>query len=153
MATVICDRRGMLASQLPAREQQRLVETYKERGKSYQQLYDALVTARHGRTCAAPGCGRHEHEVGKCLHRCAVCGVVRYCSRECQKLHWKAERRPHRAVCSVIARLSTLLDGAIDDFAAAYRGINEDDLALVFDQVESQYEDDGRSTPERLTCA
>ncbi|KAF7341384.1 MYND-type domain-containing protein [Mycena venus] len=35
---------------------------------------------------------------------CAQCGVVNYCSSQCQKLAWNAERCPHKDICSVIAR-------------------------------------------------
>ncbi|KAG8070757.1 hypothetical protein GUJ93_ZPchr0006g46385 [Zizania palustris] len=40
------------------------------------------------RLCSQPACGRPEtrqHE----FRRCAMCGVVIYCSRACQALHWK----------------------------------------------------------------
>ncbi|KAK8960157.1 F-box protein [Platanthera guangdongensis] len=40
------------------------------------------------RMCSHFGCGRPEtrrHE----FRRCSVCGVVNYCSRACQALHWK----------------------------------------------------------------
>ncbi|KAL5213560.1 hypothetical protein ABZP36_024407 [Zizania latifolia] len=44
------------------------------------------------RLCSQPACGRPEtrqHE----FRRCSVCGVVIYCSRACQALHWKATHK------------------------------------------------------------
>ena len=48
------------------------------------------------RLCSQALCGRPEtrqHE----FRRCSVCGVVNYCSRACQALHWKMA---HKAECT-----------------------------------------------------
>ncbi|KAJ8459769.1 hypothetical protein OPV22_032695 [Ensete ventricosum] len=52
------------------------------------------------RLCSHGGCGRAEsrrHE----FRRCSVCGVVNYCSRACQALHWKLA---HKAECAPMER-------------------------------------------------
>ncbi|VAH47217.1 unnamed protein product [Triticum turgidum subsp. durum] len=57
------------------------------------------------RLCSHALCGRPEtrrHE----FRRCSVCGVVNYCSRACQALHWKMA---HKAECTPMDRW---LDGA-----------------------------------------
>jgi TPR repeat protein len=57
------------------------------------------------RLCSQALCGRPEtrrHE----FRRCSVCGVVNYCSRACQALHWKMA---HKAECTPMDRW---LDGA-----------------------------------------
>ncbi|KAL4419067.1 hypothetical protein ABPG77_010346 [Micractinium sp. CCAP 211/92] len=45
---------------------------------------------RSVRMCAVEGCGGTSG-----LKRCAGCGAVRYCSRQCQRAHWPA----HRSAC------------------------------------------------------
>jgi hypothetical protein len=37
--------------------------------------------------------------------RCGRCGAVRYCSQECQKIHW----REHRQYCAAISGMSTVV--------------------------------------------
>ncbi|KAL5214392.1 hypothetical protein ABZP36_003544 [Zizania latifolia] len=52
------------------------------------------------RLCSYALCGRPEtrrHE----FRRCSVCGVVNYCSRACQALHWKMA---HKAECTPMDR-------------------------------------------------
>jgi TPR repeat protein len=52
------------------------------------------------RLCSQELCGRPEtrrHE----FRRCSVCGVVNYCSRACQALHWKMA---HKAECTPMER-------------------------------------------------
>lgn len=52
------------------------------------------------RLCSHAQCGRPEtrrHE----FRRCSVCGVVNYCSRACQALHWKMA---HKAECTPMDR-------------------------------------------------
>ncbi|KAK3142812.1 hypothetical protein QOZ80_4BG0351930 [Eleusine coracana subsp. coracana] len=52
------------------------------------------------RMCSQALCGRPEtrrHE----FRRCSVCGVVNYCSRACQALHWKMS---HKAECTPMDR-------------------------------------------------
>uniref|UniRef100_A0A0D9W443 MYND-type domain-containing protein n=1 Tax=Leersia perrieri TaxID=77586 RepID=A0A0D9W443_9ORYZ len=66
-----------------------------------------IVTAAEGegegeelRMCSHGMCGRPEtrrHE----FRRCSVCGVVNYCSRACQALHWKTA---HKAECTPMDR-------------------------------------------------
>ncbi|WVZ85287.1 hypothetical protein U9M48_032232 [Paspalum notatum var. saurae] len=56
------------------------------------------------RLCSQALCGRPEtrrHE----FRRCSVCGVVNYCSRACQALHWKAA---HKAECAPMDRPAQL---------------------------------------------
>uniref|UniRef100_A0A0E0KPR9 MYND-type domain-containing protein n=1 Tax=Oryza punctata TaxID=4537 RepID=A0A0E0KPR9_ORYPU len=63
------------------------------------------------RLCSHALCGRPEtrrHE----FRRCSVCGVVNYCSRACQALHWKTA---HKAEC-------TPMDRWLDNAAAAAAG-------------------------------
>jgi hypothetical protein len=43
-------------------------------------------------TCASPGC----QQIAVSMKQCGRCRAVRYCSQECQTVHWK---RGHRQVC------------------------------------------------------
>jgi len=44
---------------------------------------------------ACAGCGEESPEGPDRFHKCTGCHVVRYCSAECQKRHW----REHKKVC------------------------------------------------------
>jgi len=69
------------------------------------------------RLCSQALCGRPEtrrHE----FRRCSVCGVVNYCSRACQALHWKMA---HKAECTPTDRW---LDVAVGGGAAAQPNAN-----------------------------
>ncbi|PNT68671.1 hypothetical protein BRADI_3g43990v3 [Brachypodium distachyon] len=48
------------------------------------------------RLCSQPACGRPETRKNE-FRRCSACGVVVYCSRACQALHWRAG---HRTECA-----------------------------------------------------
>ncbi|KZV83056.1 hypothetical protein EXIGLDRAFT_728992 [Exidia glandulosa HHB12029] len=54
-----------------------------------------------------PGCGKHPRELGPGgkLQRCGGCKFVQYCSKECQKRHWKFSTYPHKAVCAQLKNL------------------------------------------------
>lgn len=68
------------------------------------------------RLCSQALCGRPEtrrHE----FRRCSVCGVVNYCSRACQALHW---RMAHKAECTPMDRwLDAVQPNAIANADAA----------------------------------
>lgn len=78
----------------------------------YQRLFNQLLNVSRTVGCCAPGCATHPHDIGEGgkMQRCSGCRLLQYCSRECQKRHWKQERWPHKAVC---ARLKALPDWAI----------------------------------------
>ncbi|KAF9907095.1 hypothetical protein EC991_011313 [Linnemannia zychae] len=51
-------------------------------------------------------CSKTSSEGGSSLKRCSKCRSVQYCSRECQKDHWKV----HKKVCASIANAGTGTD-------------------------------------------
>ncbi|KAH9835657.1 uncharacterized protein C8Q71DRAFT_89855 [Rhodofomes roseus] len=76
------------------------------RAKTDAFLADPLRTAFEGfcwaarlRHCCAPECNETFATAGRPFSRCAGCGVLRYCSRECQKSAWRNTRTPHKDVC------------------------------------------------------
>ncbi|TFY57638.1 hypothetical protein EVJ58_g6907 [Rhodofomes roseus] len=76
---------------------------------------DPFILAFHGvkwaitmRRCSAPECDGTFMTAGRPLARCAGCGVLRYCSHECQKRAWKHALLSHRTIC---AKLRMLLEG------------------------------------------
>jgi len=63
----------------------------------------------------------------KSLKKCGACGGVMYCSKECQKLSWKAT---HRFTCSPMSNegfeeLDRRLGKIIDSWQHAWRGVLE----------------------------
>ncbi|KZV80039.1 hypothetical protein EXIGLDRAFT_705944 [Exidia glandulosa HHB12029] len=62
------------------------------------------------------------------------CGIVQYCSKDCQRRDWKASETPHKAVCALLKRLAPLLELSEGDFRKRVREINitQDELALMW---------------------
>ena len=67
----------------------------------------ALNTLAHEQACNNPTCSKVSGATDikmvstfSCV--CAGCGVARYCSRACQKQHWKKQHKP---VCEALAAL------------------------------------------------
>merc|ERR1712096_261091 len=60
------------------------------------------------------GCGMPEGTNGMKLHHCAGCAAAVYCSKECQKKHWKAG---HKLDCKKTASTS------VGAFAARDRSV------------------------------
>ena len=46
-------------------------------------------------------CKTEKNEQAKDLSRCGKCLMVRYCSKECQKIDWKVE--DHKSICGCLA--------------------------------------------------
>ncbi|TFY57639.1 hypothetical protein EVJ58_g6906 [Rhodofomes roseus] len=62
------------------------------------------------RCCSAPECHETFVTVGRRLARCAGCGLLRFCSRACQKKAWKHAKLPHKAVCKKLRVLLERMD-------------------------------------------
>ncbi|EPS96660.1 hypothetical protein FOMPIDRAFT_1053028 [Fomitopsis schrenkii] len=52
------------------------------------------------RHCCAPECQETFGSAKRQFAQCAGCGVLRYCSRECQRTAWKYDSLPHKDVCT-----------------------------------------------------
>ncbi|TFY57637.1 hypothetical protein EVJ58_g6904 [Rhodofomes roseus] len=68
--------------------------------------FNGLIWAITMRRCAAPECRETFATAGRSFARCAGCGVMRYCSRECQTRAWKHATFSHKAVCAKMRVLS-----------------------------------------------
>uniref|UniRef100_A0A7S2JTV1 MYND-type domain-containing protein n=1 Tax=Leptocylindrus danicus TaxID=163516 RepID=A0A7S2JTV1_9STRA len=55
---------------------------------------------------ACMNCGKFEHKNGKKHNRCSACESALYCSKECQKLHWKEHKADCRANSTARSKLS-----------------------------------------------
>lgn len=59
-------------------------------------------------SCVHPECRKHTHD-GRSAHafrRCNGCKMVQYCSRACQRAHWRHEGWPHKAMCGILQQLA-----------------------------------------------
>ncbi|KAH9919934.1 uncharacterized protein B0H18DRAFT_1026273, partial [Fomitopsis serialis] len=65
-----------------------------------QRAFEAFAWASTVRHCCAPECYETFVTAGRTFARCAGCGVLRYCSRPCQKRAWKHATLPHKGVCT-----------------------------------------------------
>ena len=66
-------------------------------------LVDKIITPNPGNPLISglkcEGCGISQEDADKELLRCARCHQVCYCSRECQKIHWKES---HKKICNQV---------------------------------------------------
>ncbi|KAL0921366.1 hypothetical protein M5K25_008430 [Dendrobium thyrsiflorum] len=69
-----------------------MVEWFEGKGEGRDR--EGLMMCSHG-ACGRPETRRHE------FRRCSVCGVVNYCSRACQAMHWKIA---HKLDCATMER-------------------------------------------------
>ncbi|KAF8202670.1 hypothetical protein K438DRAFT_1757992 [Mycena galopus ATCC 62051] len=66
-----------------------------------------LMVAMRCSKCTRAGC--RSETPSQASRACAKCGVARYCSTEHQREAWKAEHRPHKAVCAAILTLRSAI--------------------------------------------
>ncbi|EJD37141.1 hypothetical protein AURDEDRAFT_129636 [Auricularia subglabra TFB-10046 SS5] len=91
-------------------------------------ISDYFIRCADDRRCARPGCENSELAVEgedgpRRFKQCGRCKTVRYCSRACQRAHWRHEAPPHRDVCPVICELISLgvpLGAKYEDFGIVY---------------------------------
>jgi hypothetical protein len=74
-------------------------------GRLWQRLIFALRSLEEAQECTSPACMAYHG-----LKLCTGCGLVRYCSRYCQKRGWKHKHAPHRSICAVLTRLCARWD-------------------------------------------
>ena len=87
-------------------------------------------------TCSCHGYGDVE---GVKLLRCSGCRAFRYCSKQCQRAHWKDPILPHSAVCAFLTRMQDIapyhnetMDKHAFSVACRQAGITVDELVLPF---------------------
>jgi len=120
----------------------------------YTRFYDAASPRSRESRCWARDCQRYGQFESVKLMRCARCRVVQYCSRECQRSHWKSVILPHKVVCATLARIQDISPFAIGDndaqaFSLACRnaGIQFEDLLRPYQYIA------GREIFEELSDA
>ncbi|KZT72287.1 hypothetical protein DAEQUDRAFT_652597, partial [Daedalea quercina L-15889] len=70
-----------------------------------QHVFEGLRWAAELRHCCAPECMETFATKGRKFSQCAGCGVLRYCSKDCQKSVWKHTMAPHKDICSKLRTL------------------------------------------------
>ncbi|EJD50282.1 hypothetical protein AURDEDRAFT_160817 [Auricularia subglabra TFB-10046 SS5] len=84
--------------------------------------FKGLLHGLSARTiCSGPQCPKQPHEDSGRLFRCGRCMLFRYCSRQCQKDHWRHAAYPHKAVCHLLRDVKevTALCTTATEFEAA----------------------------------
>ncbi|EJD52835.1 hypothetical protein AURDEDRAFT_111373 [Auricularia subglabra TFB-10046 SS5] len=79
-------------------------------------LFTVLSSYKDANACCGPSCFRPADAADAPLRVCQKCGLMLYCSRECQREHWKWPRAPHRATCESVGK-----------FWAVYKAVNSED--------------------------
>lgn len=85
-------------------------------------LYTVLSSYKDANACCGPSCFRPGDTVETPLRVCQKCGLMLYCSRECQREHWKWPRAPHRATCESVGK-----------FWAVFKAVTSDDVVANSD--------------------
>lgn len=89
----------------------------------YVALHCIMNTAATRRFCRGPACGKpvHEKATPGSFARCAQCGVVQYCSKDCQRADWTGAPVPHKTICRLLRGLFAFasLDMSPESFSAA----------------------------------
>ncbi|EJD49424.1 hypothetical protein AURDEDRAFT_182952 [Auricularia subglabra TFB-10046 SS5] len=99
-ASTIYEAQGTPLRRMPADIREYTLDSLEAQDNPYRRLFNQIFTLRNNIGCATPGCTVHPQDVpGGKLQRCGACKLVQYCSRECQKRHWKAAEYPHKRVC------------------------------------------------------
>ncbi|EMD32455.1 hypothetical protein CERSUDRAFT_126849 [Gelatoporia subvermispora B] len=69
-------------------------------------IHTSLAVLGFDGVCGARGCEALTLQTGRKFARCSGCGLVPYCSKECQKRAWKDAQAPHRFICAKMQKLS-----------------------------------------------
>lgn len=77
-------------------------------------LFAALRAYEHANACCGPSCFRTGEYAAEPLRRCQRCGMMLYCSRECQKEHWKWPTAPHKGTCENIGQFWAVYKSATE---------------------------------------
>ncbi|KZV81641.1 hypothetical protein EXIGLDRAFT_685772 [Exidia glandulosa HHB12029] len=109
-----------------------------ESGHAANLVLRLISRLRRRHYCGVADCTIRECDVGHRLQRCAGCGILQYCSKDCQRRDWKASETPHKAVCATLKRLAPFLDLSQQDARKEVRamGIGHDELAFISVHVQ-----------------
>jgi len=97
---------GLEASRVPALNA--TLDDLHTEEDAYTRFYGIASLLSRESKCWARGCQRYGGEESLKLMRCARCRAVQYCSKECQRLHWKSTVLPHKADCAMLARIQDI---------------------------------------------
>ncbi|KZV78318.1 hypothetical protein EXIGLDRAFT_847638 [Exidia glandulosa HHB12029] len=122
MALSIYGHCGIQPDSLPPSIRDQVISGYTPYFDSYTVLYSNIAQATERRICADPACNRSQYDLqleGRRLLACGGCKVLKYCTRECQKQHWKTGIRPHRSTCANLQDVFRVVDRtlAIKEFS------------------------------------
>ncbi|EJD35007.1 hypothetical protein AURDEDRAFT_188854 [Auricularia subglabra TFB-10046 SS5] len=91
----------------------------------YIALYHFVAREANRRSCHGPDCQKlvHAKPTPGSFSRCAKCGVIQYCSKECQRADWSNQPFPHKSICRLLRDLFAFatLEMSAERFAAACR--------------------------------
>ncbi|EMD32473.1 hypothetical protein CERSUDRAFT_77476 [Gelatoporia subvermispora B] len=74
-------------------------------------VYSCLTILSRNGFCGARGCTTAMPSTGRKFALCAGCGIVPYCSKECQRSGWKDIVSPHKSMCRKLRSFSEVALG------------------------------------------
>ncbi|EAU84213.1 hypothetical protein CC1G_08143 [Coprinopsis cinerea okayama7 len=104
-------------------------------------VLDAILRFRTEGKCKNKGCDNSMHTSGKSLQRCASCGVVAYCGKQCQVKDWKNPEFPHKTICPLLTELVRISgddEGNLFNLAERRRKAEASDKELA--RADKEYE-------------
>lgn len=87
----------------PPREWPSLDDALAGLGRPHMLLYRKLSDLQERRECMSPICFRPAEYQPAGMRVCA-CRIAAYCSRGCQREHWRWKRAPHKDVCADVKK-------------------------------------------------
>ena len=87
----------------------------KATSSQHEYVLGAIMDRATQNACAGPSCLKAADKLDAPPKKCQRCTLLRYCSRECQKEHWKWSPSPHKEFCALTSSFTSLYWPLHDD--------------------------------------
>lgn len=119
-------------------------------------LYKEMRMFRELNECSGPDCYRTAEYSTVPMQKCSGCGLLRYCSKACQRSHWTWKTAKHKVACPELARVLVIFkevtsEGGDTQDVATERynlfaqeletsGFTEDDILMLINSLDETQE-------------
>ncbi|KZV83682.1 hypothetical protein EXIGLDRAFT_777325 [Exidia glandulosa HHB12029] len=138
-------------------------------------IYGYIGRSMTARACSNPECGLRQLNDNRAFQVCGGCKSMRYCSKACQKRHWKmnlefwpksmlssAGPAPHKVTCPVICHVHATVPLTADSYAferdfttaVAIGAVTENDMLVLCSMMmaDTVLPDVSKNTLLRMVC-
>ncbi|EJD39444.1 hypothetical protein AURDEDRAFT_187346 [Auricularia subglabra TFB-10046 SS5] len=128
----------------PPQRAMRWISVYatRHRPSMLSSLHSVIANLLITRSCSSPECGISplRTESGKAFPVCAGCRVTRYCSKACQRRHWKGndgDGVPHKDVCPLLKMFRLPDDATVCHREIIYKTYTDAERVFTAEQMET----------------